>query len=247
MDNFGEKIVPLLRIRKVFIFADLSSTVEKENKLKVISMDEEGKIDNLTVRLWLETIEDIVGTNGLKTVLDYAGLQRYIGNFPPDNDHLEISLEDLRTLHSCLIELFGNRDSLALRRRIGREVIRRAIEKRPEVARALKLSAKPLPETRRIRFILERFLEEGRNRAGHTDESHSQLVEEPDWFLIIQRDCIECEGMMSDTPVCGHMVGELQYFVEWITGHPHEVEEIECRAMGHPADVFRIWKTRMEE
>jgi predicted hydrocarbon binding protein len=51
--------------------------------------------------------------------------------------------------------------------------------------------------------------------------------------------------MTSSTPVCGHIVGELQYFVEWITGHEHKVEEIECRAAGHPADVFRVEKTAL--
>lgn len=206
-------------------------------------MSEERKIDNLTVRLWLETIEDIVGTNGLKTILNYAGLQKYINRFPPDNDNLEVSLEDLRTLHSCLIELFGSKGSLALRRRIGREVIRKAIEKRPGVATALKIATKFLSETRKMRFILEKFLEESRKRAPQADESYLRLVEEEDYFLVIQKDCIECEGMTSSTPVCGHIVGELQYFVEWITEHEHKVEEIECRAAGYPADVFRIEKT----
>ncbi|MBU7009779.1 MAG: hypothetical protein HXS46_03755 [Theionarchaea archaeon] len=39
----------------------------------------------------------------------------------------------------------------------------------------------------------------------------------------------------------------LQALMEWVTGHTHEVEEIECRAMGYSADVFRIAKDRKEE
>jgi predicted hydrocarbon binding protein len=35
--------------------------------------------------------------------------------------------------------------------------------------------------------------------------------------------------------------------VEWITGHPHKVEEIECRAMGHPADVFKVAKAATDQ
>ncbi len=29
--------------------------------------------------------------------------------------------------------------------------------------------------------------------------------------------------------------------------NPHRIEEIECRAVGHYADVFKIWKTPEKE
>ena len=73
------------------------------------------------------------------------------------------------------------------------------------------------------------------------------LQEEDDHFLIIHRDRFESDGITSDKPVCNVFAGNLQYAVEWITRHPHKVEGIECRAMGHPVDVFRIEKAATEE
>jgi hypothetical protein len=33
---------------------------------------------------------------------------------------------------------------------------------------------------------------------------------------------------------------------EWITGHPHEVKEIQRKALGHYVDIFLTAKSRKE-
>lgn len=63
-------------------------------------MIEGRKTDNLLMRMWLETIEIIVGLNGTKAILNHAQLQKYIDNFPPDNDEMEIPLEGVKNLRT---------------------------------------------------------------------------------------------------------------------------------------------------
>ena len=41
-------------------------------------------------RIILESTEEIVGKNGVNALLNMAGLQQYIGNYPPDNMKKEI-------------------------------------------------------------------------------------------------------------------------------------------------------------
>ncbi len=72
--------------------------------------------------------------------------------------------------------------------------------------------------------------------------STAELREEEDCFLLIEKDWMESEGITSETPVCTVTVCMLQALIEWITGYEYEIEEIQCRAMGHSADVFRISK-----
>ncbi|MGC1122306.1 MAG: 4-vinyl reductase [Candidatus Methanofastidiosia archaeon] len=72
--------------------------------------------------------------------------------------------------------------------------------------------------------------------------STTELREGEDCFFLIERDWIESEGKSSEMPVCFLTVGIIQQFLEWITGKEYAVEEIECRAMGYPADVFKISK-----
>jgi predicted hydrocarbon binding protein len=70
----------------------------------------------------------------------------------------------------------------------------------------------------------------------------TELREGEDCFFLIEKDWVESEGKSSEMPVCVLTVGMIQQVLEWITGKEYAVEEIECRAMGYPADVFKISK-----
>lgn len=206
------------------------------------------KTDNLVLRANLETIQEITGVNGLKSILNFAGMQHYIDNFPPDNDEREIPVEELQKLDNALQVLFGGKGARALQLKVGWEFARTAIGKRPGIEKAVRLAARLLPESRKMRLVLERWGEEIEKREP--SEVHNPRVEvreEEDYFIYIDKDQYAREGVTSETPSCNGYVGILGYLMEWITGHNHEVEEIECRATGYPVDVFKIQKRRKEE
>jgi predicted hydrocarbon binding protein len=111
----------------------------------------------------------------------------------------------------------------------------------------LKIAARLVPETKKIRLVLEKA-EEKHNEMYRNEEGEptARLVEEEDYFLYTIKDHWKSEGVNSEKPVCNLYLGFFRYAVEWITGHPHEVEEVECRALGHPVDMYRIAKARKE-
>jgi predicted hydrocarbon binding protein len=206
-------------------------------------MIEQNKTQNFVMAAWLETVENIVGSNGLHSILNYAGLQKYIGNPPPDNDCNEIPIEDLQNLHRALLVFFGGKGTKMIQLRAGREFAGNAIGKHPKIAKTVKLAARLLPENKKIRLVLERWGDEIEKREpSETHKPRVELREEEDCFIYTDWDNYLTEGMKSSEPVCSFYVGELEYLVEWISGHKYEVEEIECRAAGHPADVFKIYK-----
>lgn len=206
-------------------------------------MSEKRKTDNLTMRIWLETIENIVGSNGLKSILNYAGLQKYIDSYPPENNEQDIPVEDTKTLYLSLFELFGEKGARGLQIRAGREFIRIAREKLPEVVNALEDKIRPLPELEKMRVGLEIFKESFEQHYTSTlDVPRIEIQEEDDYFLLIERDNPVSHASTSEKPMCFTYVGMLQYQMEVLTGHLHTVKEIECKAMGHPADVFKISK-----
>lgn len=210
-------------------------------------MAEAAITDNITMRLWLETIESVLGSNGLNSVLNYAHLSKYIDNFPPDDDNLEISLRDLRDFYIALLELFGQKGAKGLQLRVGREFIRIGLQKRPAIANTLKFSTKFLPRTFQIRLALSKMSDEyERRQPSPCGSSRITVQENENYFLFIDNYNFESDGITSDTPVCYSWVGRLQYLIEWITGHHHEVKEIQCRAMGDSADIFRISKKRSD-
>jgi predicted hydrocarbon binding protein len=210
-------------------------------------MSEDRKTDNFTMRITLETLETIIGNNGLKSILNHSGLYLYIDNFPPDDDMLEIPLDDIHSLHSSLRELFGNNGVRSLQLQIGQEICRIGLEKRTGIVRALRLGAKLLPESQKMRMTLEKYMEQAETRQPPSNgTSRFMLHEYDDFFELTDRDYHMSRGITSEWPVCNDIVGTLFYLMKWVTGHSHEVEEIKCRAMGHPADVFRIYKHYMD-
>jgi predicted hydrocarbon binding protein len=215
-------------------------------------MTEEGmnerRIENFVMRIYLETVQNVVGPNGLKSILNYSHLEKYIDFFPPNNDEMEISLKELQALFSSLYDLFGSKGVRGLQLRVGRENARVGIEKRSAIAKPLKAAARLVPQTMKMRLSLEKIVEQSNQVYTWQQNGPAvQLREEEDCFLIVHEDRFESEGIVSNTPVCNVFVGNIQYVIEWITGRRYRIEEIECRAMGYPADVFRIMKAYEEE
>ncbi|MBU7014865.1 MAG: hypothetical protein HXS52_02210 [Theionarchaea archaeon] len=206
-------------------------------------MCEQIKIANGVMKASLEGIQDIVGENGLKSILNYGHLEKYTSTLPPQNDELEIPLEDLQGLYSSLRELFGDKGADGIRLRVGKENARRALENRPFMAKSIKMATRLIPENKKIGLALQKFSEDfQKNVPSRSGAVKVELREEDDCFLLINGANFESEDVSSNTPVCKITLGILQYVVEWISGNPHEVKEIECRAAGGSADVFRISK-----
>lgn len=204
------------------------------------------KTDNFSMRIYLETIESIVGPHGLKSILNYAHLQKYIDNFPPLDNNLEVSLEDLQYLCRSLLELFGKRGIRSLQLQVGREIIKKSLETRSFFVKKLFLFRFLIPESLRMKGALHKLVHTIRVRyppEPATKKTYITLQEEKDFFLIIHKNNWESEDIASPSPVCHVTVGALETFVEWVCGHVYPVKEIECRAMGHPADVFQISKS----
>ena len=152
-------------------------------------MAEGRKIDNSSMRIWLETIQDIVGSDGFTTILDHAHLERYSDNLPPANDDVEIPLEDIRNVIRSFIELYGGKDAYALQVRAGHEFVHRGLRTRPGLARVLELAVRVLPEPKRIRAVLEKYAEETEKRISSPYVPRVEVKEEEDCFLFVDK-CI---------------------------------------------------------
>jgi len=75
---------------------------------------------NLIARIYLESIEEIMGTNGIKALLNMAGMQHLIDNFPPGNLAKEFDFADFSHLNEGMEMMYGPRGGRALALRAGR-------------------------------------------------------------------------------------------------------------------------------
>jgi predicted hydrocarbon binding protein len=200
------------------------------------------------MNIYLRTILTIVGVQKFDSLLKYAHLEKYIDAFPPENDELEVPLTDLTYIYHSFFDLFAYKDPLNLQLTMGKKIMKYALAKFPDMINHIQVSSSLLSESEKMRLALEKFVEESEARwTSPFSGPHTILQEEEQWFLIIEKDCFFSEDITSQTPVCFVYVGILEFLMQWITGHLHEVEEIECRALGHPVDVFKIWKSSKEK
>ncbi|MCK5428822.1 MAG: 4-vinyl reductase, partial [Anaerolineales bacterium] len=71
-------------------------------------------------RIILLSMEEILGHNGLKAVLNQSNLSHLINNYPPNNLDLQFKFENLSKIQVALVELHGPNGGRGLALRTGR-------------------------------------------------------------------------------------------------------------------------------
>ncbi|MGC9335440.1 MAG: hypothetical protein ACP5JJ_14910, partial [Anaerolineae bacterium] len=90
---------------------------------------------NLIARIYLEAIQEIMGANGIKALLNLADMRHLIDNFPPANLAKEFDFADFAHMNEAMEMMYGPRGGRALSLRAGRKAFDEAF--RREIARVL--------------------------------------------------------------------------------------------------------------
>src|SRR4026209_175918 len=114
---------------------------------------EDAMIVNALVRQALTSAQEVMGQNGLNAVLRTSGLERFIGNFPPDNLEPSINASQYAQLNEA-IEAFYGRGGRGMLRRIGKASFQYAVREQAALLGLAGVAMKLLPEKQRIKFIL---------------------------------------------------------------------------------------------
>ena len=75
---------------------------------------------NKIARIYIMAMEDVMGKNGLNAILNLAGLQNYIDNYPADNLERQFDFADFTALNAALEDMYGPRGGRGLALRAGR-------------------------------------------------------------------------------------------------------------------------------
>jgi hypothetical protein len=114
---------------------------------------EDAVIVNTLVRQALVSAQEVMGENGLNTVLRTSGLERFIGNFPPDDLNPAIKTSDYARLNEAIEEFYG-RGGRGMLRRIGKASFQYAVREQAALLGLAGVALKLLPTRQRIKFIL---------------------------------------------------------------------------------------------
>jgi predicted hydrocarbon binding protein len=194
---------------------------------------------NLIARIYLESMEEVMGSNGLKAVLHLAGLSHLAAEFPPANLEREFDFADYSTLNQALEEMYGPRAGRGLGLRAGRASFSRGIDQLGPLIgiteQAFKLMTMEAKLKAGIPAMARLFTEFSDQKS--TVEDHGE------YYAYTMNPCPVCWGRTADKPICYAGRGLLEAGLHWVTdGREFRVDEIECVAAGGEACVYAIYK-----
>ena len=198
---------------------------------------------NAALRVLLDAIEEVMGANGTKAVLNAGGLSQYINNFPPKDLEMGANFAQYGSVQQAVEEFYGPRGARAMLLRIGRATFQFGLKDQPAILGLAGVALKALPEKTRMKLILDRMAKAGMERVNQP----TTLVEEDDAFYYIAEECPCRWRPPHDKPCCYVTVGVLMEAMAWITGKLHKVEEVACISNGASSCVYRISKEATEE
>lgn len=201
---------------------------------------EDAVIINSLVRQALTSAQEVMGDNGLNAVLRASGLERFIGNFPPNDLEPSIQASQYAQLNQAIEDFYG-RAGKGMLRRIGKASFQYGVKEQAALLGVAGVALKLLPERQRIKFILN-------GMVGALKKSNPQVNawvdESGERLAYIESTCAICHGRQSETPICFLYVGSISEAVQWATGKEHAVVETHCLAKGEPYCRFEVGEAR---
>ena len=188
----------------------------------------------------IKALEDVMGKNGLNAILNLAGLNNYVDNYPPDSLEKSFDFADVSSINIALEEMYGPRGGRGLALRAGRATFADALKNFGALAGAGDLAFKVLPLQAKMRIGVPAMAK----IFSQVSDQYSTVEEHENEFVYTIHKCPVCWGRSGvDKPACFVAVGLLQEGLKWLSGgNEFRVNESKCIALGDPVCEFIIQK-----
>jgi predicted hydrocarbon binding protein len=200
------------------------------------------RLPNQIFSLAFTTLEEVIGKNGLDSVLVRARLGHYIGNYPPDTLDLEHPSSDFTRLLSAVVEVLGETGARSVMLRAGVRSFENMHRDMPGLFALEEVEIRRGPHdelfAEYIR-ILTMIHDAGRHIFG--DDIYKTETVQDGWALEIS-PCYWCTGLTAKAPVCHGQVGFMLGLGHMIFGIGSRVQETHCIAKGDPACRFVVYR-----
>jgi len=197
---------------------------------------EDATIINSLVRQALTSVQEVMGDNGLNAVLRTSGLERFIGNFPPNDLQPSIKASQYAQLNQAIEDFYG-RGGKGMLRRIGKASFQYGVREQAALLGVAGVALKVLPEKQRIKFILNGMADALKKS---NPEVNAWVDESGDKLAYVESTCAICHGRHSETPICYLYLGSIAEAVQWATGKEYEITETHCIAKGDEYCRFEV-------
>ena len=196
-------------------------------------------LSNRLGRLYLESVEEAIGRNGLNALLNLIESGNYIDQPPPNDLGMGFDLSTASNLNRAMEMIYGPRGARGLALRSGRAMYDRLVDAFDLPTGFNDLAFRLLPVQTRLKIGVPAL---ARVFTQHTDQTH-RAADKGSYFDYTVERCAVCWGQTAAAPLCYLTVGLLQEAASALgRGQEFRVVQTECRATGAAVCVFRIDK-----
>jgi predicted hydrocarbon binding protein len=194
-------------------------------------------------RIYLLSLEDVMGRDKINAVLNLARLRHLISNYPPDNLDLGWSFEEMAALNQAIDDMHGQRGGSGLAVRAGRAAFYYFAKDFSGILGISDLTFRLQPSRRKVRTALIAIAD----TFNKTSDQVVTVHEDPEHVYFAVERCPVCWGRTSQTPICHAIGGLLQEGLHWATGgRSYRVEETTCIATGGATCSYTVDKVPLE-
>ena len=197
---------------------------------------EDAVIVNALVRQALVAAQEVMGENGLNAVLRSSGLERFVGNFPPEDLNPSIQASQYARFNAAIEEFYG-RGGRGMLRRIGKALFQYAMREQSSLMGLAPVALKLLPEQQRIKIVLNNMVSALKKTNAQVE---AWVDDSGERVAYLESTCAICHSRASETPICHLYVGSIGEAVRWATGREHEIIETHCLAKGDSFCRFEV-------
>ncbi len=206
---------------------------------------EDRALPNAALRLLFVSIEDVMGPDGMKAVLNGAKMQQYIGNYPPNNLEYGVTFSQYGRMEQAMEDFYGPRGARAMLLRVGRATFQIGLKEQSAVLGLAGQALKNMPllsMQAKMKLLLQQIVA----AANKTINEPAHLEEAPDAFIIVIEKCMCQYRPRHAQPCCAVTTGTFMEAMKWLTDKQFDIKEITCLNNGSDACRYRIPKQPVE-
>ncbi len=196
---------------------------------------------NKFARITMEAMEEIMGRNGLNTILRMGKMEQYLDTLPPDNLEKKFDFKDFSQLNIALEDMFGARGGRAMALRAGRKLFSGGLRSFGALAGVGDLAFKVLPLSAKLKVGVPAMANIFTQFSDQISNVHD---DGPDRIIYtMEKHCALCWGRTTDRAVCFMAQGLLMEGLKWVSGgREFKVDMSTCIAKGDDMARFIIFK-----
>lgn len=199
-------------------------------------MDLDRQLPNYFMHFILHRLEDTVGKNGTKAVLNYTGNNELIDNYPPRDYNMGEPIRTFTGIISGLVNLYGEYGYRALMRGVGADSFHIMREELPFILGIGDIDYDAMEPKQRFSTMHQTFI--NKMNEFFDAEVDSEIFDNK--ILDKTSQCTWCTGVTAKRPICIFTEDFYTAMAKWLKLGNIVVTEISCMATGDPVCKFEI-------